>query len=777
MAFTINTNIASLQAQEYLRTTSDFQSKTINRVTSGLRIINAGDDAAGLAIANAFRSDQAVLSQGIRNANDGLATLQTIDGGINNIGKLLDRARTLAAQSASGTFNGSRSVLNSEFQNVMQEIDRQAQSIGLNQGGVFAKNLSVFIGGGRGADDSAVVSNGSVSVNLTSSTVDTKSLKLSQVQSANSNYDLNGGAVSNIVGLAANSASQVKAGETVMRFYGPGFGGSDGVAISVDLNGVDSADKLAAAVNMAIGKVTEGADASSAAFKNAGITAKVVTDGNGQKQLGFSSNATFQVRGGDKTANALLGDFKTAGLPEGADMTRSVSFIAPSGAATFGADTAIKVEFNGGGLKSAYTLSFTAANGSTVDTSAAGLAAAINADDTLKNAGFTASYDATTDKLTVSNTRGENFTVAQAGDSANLLGMGAFKLGENGYVNDTKVKIGAYEAPTTNQTRFSFSFNGGTSVNVDMTWATPADIDAAVTALQAKFDGTASVSSLALKVSKSGTDLMVESENGTKFRMQVSANNAASDFGNTAFGTTLTSYSAPTATGTLGEKHVIGGAYEVTPLAFSSIDYADQTQTLRLSMDGDVQNITLNSGNARSIDEAITSLNNALQNGIADKLKGITAVKVVDSGAEKIQFVGSTGPFKLEITGANTTTQGIEDSTKVSDASAVNGVGVSASIATKQNAEAAVTSLSKAVSALGDAQAVVGKGQNQFNFAVSLASTQLTNLAASESRIRDADLAFEAANLTKAQLLSQAGIAALAQANSAPQAVLSLLRG
>ena len=67
MAFTINTNIASLQAQSYLRTNSDFQSKTINRVTSGLRIVTSGDDAAGLAIANKFRSDTAELTQGVRN--------------------------------------------------------------------------------------------------------------------------------------------------------------------------------------------------------------------------------------------------------------------------------------------------------------------------------------------------------------------------------------------------------------------------------------------------------------------------------------------------------------------------------------------------------------------------------------------------------------------------------------------------------------------------------------------------------------------------------------
>ena len=160
MGFTTNTNIAALQAQEYLRVNSDFQQKTIGRVTSGLRITASGDDAAGLAIANGFRSDQAVLTQGIRNANDGLSQLQIIDGGINNISKLLDRARTLATQSASGTFTGSRTVLNSEFQSVLGEIDRQAQAIGLNTSGEFAKSLSVFIGGGKASGGITQISNG-----------------------------------------------------------------------------------------------------------------------------------------------------------------------------------------------------------------------------------------------------------------------------------------------------------------------------------------------------------------------------------------------------------------------------------------------------------------------------------------------------------------------------------------------------------------------------------------------------------------------------------------
>ena len=87
------------------------------------------------------------------------------------------------------------------------------------------------------------------------------------------------------------------------------------------------------------------------------------------------------------------------------------------------------------------------------------------------------------------------------------------------------------------------------------------------------------------------------------------------------------------------------------------------------------------------------------------------------------------------------------------------------------------TALANAVTSLGTAQAVVGKGENNFNYAINLANSQLTNEAAAESGIRDANLATEAANLTKAQILMQAGVAALAQANAAPQNILTLLKG
>src|SRR5262245_4631118 len=101
MPLSIQTNTNSLVAQQNLYTNSQFQSQTINRLTSGYRINQSGDDAAGLAIANKYRSDVAELSQGVRNANDGVSQLQIMDGGMTNIGKMLDRLKTLATQSAS----------------------------------------------------------------------------------------------------------------------------------------------------------------------------------------------------------------------------------------------------------------------------------------------------------------------------------------------------------------------------------------------------------------------------------------------------------------------------------------------------------------------------------------------------------------------------------------------------------------------------------------------------------------------------------------------------
>jgi flagellin len=180
--FSLVNNTSSTVAQSKLSTTNSHLNQTIQRLSSGLRINKSGDDAAGLAIANSFRSDVSVLSQGVRNANDGLSTLQIIDGGLNTISGLLDRATSLSSQSASGTFSGDRNTLQAELGKVLQEIDRQAQNIGLGGAtgtdeGRFNKAIDVYIGGGA----TATAAGNSVSVDLSSSRVDKTGLNLTNL--------------------------------------------------------------------------------------------------------------------------------------------------------------------------------------------------------------------------------------------------------------------------------------------------------------------------------------------------------------------------------------------------------------------------------------------------------------------------------------------------------------------------------------------------------------------------------------------------------------------
>ena len=182
MSLSFQTNVTSLVAQQNLATNTNSLDNAITQLTSGFRINNSGDDAAGLAIANGYRANITELQQGVRNANDGQAILQTIDGGLNNISNILDQLQQLATQSASGTFSGGtagRTTLNNEFQTLLGEINRQAANIGLasgsGTGAVYHTSISVFIGGGDTQTDSAVSINLSASGNI----VDTSGLGLS----------------------------------------------------------------------------------------------------------------------------------------------------------------------------------------------------------------------------------------------------------------------------------------------------------------------------------------------------------------------------------------------------------------------------------------------------------------------------------------------------------------------------------------------------------------------------------------------------------------------
>ncbi len=185
------------------------------------------------------------------------------------------------------------------------------------------------------------------------------------------------------------------------------------------------------------------------------------------------------------------------------------------------------------------------------------------------------------------------------------------------------------------------------------------------------------------------------------------------------------------------------------------------TEALTFQNAGGSYNVTLSNVTGASSASAIQQINTQLQGS------GITAV-LGSSGEVNIQ---SANAFSVDQTTAATTGVGLFSGTG-SQAVAAPTAG-SSSIG---NALAALASLQTAVKNLGLVQGTVGSGENVLADAIGLANSQITNESAAESQIRDADIATQAANLTKTQTLEQSSVAALAQANAAPQALLKLLQ-
>lgn len=141
-SFSVVTNVASAGALANLNASQVGLNRALQRLSSGLRINMSADDAAGLAVANQYQAQISGYAQGMRNANDGLSTLQIKDGALGNMQSLINRLATLATQAASGhTSDGSRLTLDQEFQAVLAEIQRESSVAGL----VTTSGFSVFV--------------------------------------------------------------------------------------------------------------------------------------------------------------------------------------------------------------------------------------------------------------------------------------------------------------------------------------------------------------------------------------------------------------------------------------------------------------------------------------------------------------------------------------------------------------------------------------------------------------------------------------------------------
>ena len=133
MGIRINTNVSSINTQRHLYNTTINFNKSMEKLSSGLRVNRAADDAAGLAISEGLRSDIRALEQASRNAADGISLVQTAEGALDEVSTILLRLRELTEQSLNGTLTDSeRGYLDAEYQALLEEIDRIAASTEFN---------------------------------------------------------------------------------------------------------------------------------------------------------------------------------------------------------------------------------------------------------------------------------------------------------------------------------------------------------------------------------------------------------------------------------------------------------------------------------------------------------------------------------------------------------------------------------------------------------------------------------------------------------------------
>lgn len=308
MSTSINTNISAIAAQNSLRVTGLKQDTAMERLSTGIRINNAKDDAAGLAISTRMTANIRGISAAIRNANDGISLTQTAEGSLAAIGDNLQRIRELAVQSANTGNNASdRSALNAEATQLIAEIDRVANNSAFNgikllDGSFRGQDLQV--GAGNDVNDRITISIGSAKAN-------------SLGVGGGSSYS------TAVTAAAAGNGTALASGELVVNGFAVGPTVSDGVSSAAsDASGIS----IAAAINAISG--------------SSGVTAKVAANTLAGTTV---AGAGAAINAGDITINGVnLGAIAAAtatGPTRGAQVSAAVNAVSNQTGVTATFDT------------------------------------------------------------------------------------------------------------------------------------------------------------------------------------------------------------------------------------------------------------------------------------------------------------------------------------------------------------------------------------------------------------------------------------------------------
>lgn len=302
MAQVINSNIASLNAQRNLNTAQSSLATSLQRLSSGLRINSAKDDAAGLSIAARFTSQIRGLDQARRNANDGISLAQTAEGALSGAQDILQRMRELAVQSANETNSASdRSALQGEVSNLTSELDRIAQTTQFN-----GRNL---LDGSFTSAQFQVGANANQTITATSGNFRTSAYGSFRMGSLTEGDDTNNttrgdlykGSASDVVGSTAAAASRITGAGTLT------VAGALGSA-AIGFVATDTAKSMAALVNAKTASTGVTASATTeiqATLVSGSYSINVTSDNTSAVTIAFTVGTTVNADGLSAAVNAF----------------------------------------------------------------------------------------------------------------------------------------------------------------------------------------------------------------------------------------------------------------------------------------------------------------------------------------------------------------------------------------------------------------------------------------------------------------------------------------
>lgn len=793
MSAFINTNIASLNAQRNLTASQMSLQTSIQRLSSGLRINSSKDDAAGLAIAARFTTQINGLDQASRNANDGISLAQTADGTLASVSDNLQRIRELAVQAANSTNSSSdRAAINQEVQQRLAEIDRSTSQASFNGqkvldgsfgtasfqvGANAGETISVALGtsmrtnsigkiattttaGAIGAAASggsittgtitpgnfstptAAAVDASISVNAGSLLFGSSTGATSTMTPTSFDFStaaVNGGkgfnsSISNLTVTNFSGAALAQMdidGTAVTLDQNYGTAGAVATAIQNQLNAVSGASYTVTATGSAL-KIQNNNATTAVAITNTDANANTAGIANDAGTAGVVGTQTSFTIGGH-TINLTANDTNAAGLAT--DLQTQLQAFDPNYTVTNNAGT-LTIANSGSTLASTVAIAGTNSvahsegivdNAGTAGTAAGNATFTVDGHSVTLNSNY-ANYGALATAIgtslgasyTVANTSGNTIKISKNGDAGAALAITA----ADSQANSTGFGIatGTAGSAATTSTALSFKVDGSTiTLN-----GNDGTLGAVATELQSKLDTAFGAGKYT--AASSGSDIKITNATAGSAAVVISAadaNAVAAGFAN--------------GTGTAG---VTGGT------------------------------VTLTDFNIKAGDNSAVSLNGTYTdvNALADEIN-----KSVQGAYAKV----SNG--KLTLTSSSDMTLGGTDATGTLGFAAASVTATSGSLnnvdtLTTDDANDAIQRVDSALTAVNGLRSTFGAIQNRFESVISNLASTNENLSAARSRIQDADFASETANMTRAQILQQAGTAMLAQANSLPNGVLALLR-